>query len=146
LGAIVACTTRPVTLAQDNDLESTGNIMRVILTRDRRWAFTLVEIMIVVAIIGLLAAVAVPNLLKARKSAQRQACINNLKTIEGAKGIWALEMKKGDADVPSDADLFGPDRTIASKPSCPAGGTYNLGAVNERPSCSVADHKPEDWK
>lgn len=119
--------------------------MRTIPLRQLRAGFTLVEIMIVVAIIGLLAAVAVPNLLKARKGAQKQACINNLKTIEGAKNIWALEMKKGDTDVPSDADLFGPDRTISTKPKCPSSGTYNLGAVNERPSCSIADHRPEDW-
>ena len=102
--------------------------------------FTLVEIMIVVAIIGLLAAVAIPNLVKARKSAQRQACISNLKTIEGAKGIWALENKKNDNDVPTDADLFGPDKTIATKPGCPAGGTYDLRSVAEKPTCTVADH------
>jgi prepilin-type N-terminal cleavage/methylation domain-containing protein len=102
--------------------------------------FTLVEIMIVVAIIGLLAAVAVPNLVKARKQATKQACINNLKAIEGAKGIWALENKKNDADVPTDADLFGPDKAIVSKPGCPAGGTYDLKAVAERPTCSIPDH------
>jgi len=96
--------------------------------------------MIVVAIIGLLAAVAIPNLVKARKSAAKAACIANLKTIEGAKAIWALEMKKNDADVPTDADLFGPNNNIKDKPSCPAGGTYDIKPVSEKPTCTVAEH------
>src|SRR5436309_13288781 len=106
----------------------------------RRTGFTLIEIMIVVAIIALLAAVAIPNLAKARKSAARTACINNLKTIEGAKNIWALNNKKGDGDVPTDADLFGPNAEIAKKPECPGNGTYTIGAVSEKPTCSVPDH------
>lgn len=106
----------------------------------RRAAFTLIEIMIVVGIIGLLMAVAIPNITKARKGAQKTACIANLKAIEGAKGFWALEMKKGDADVPTDADIFGADRAIAQKPGCPSGGTYDLKAVSEKPTCTVPDH------
>jgi prepilin-type N-terminal cleavage/methylation domain-containing protein len=106
----------------------------------RRHGFTLVEIMIVVAIIGLLAAIAVPNLVKSRKSAQKAACVQNLRNIEGAKGVWALENKKNDADVPTDADLFGPDKAIRDKPSCPAGGTYDLRAVSEKPTCTVPEH------
>ena len=53
--------------------------------------FTLVEIMIVVAIIGLLAAIAIPNFVKARETAQQNACINNLRQISAAKQQWALE-------------------------------------------------------
>ena len=96
--------------------------------------------MIVVAIIGLLAAVAIPNLVKARKSSAKTACIANLKAIEGGKAQWALENKKNDADVPSDGDLFGPDKILPRKPDCPAGGTYSVGAISERPTCTVAEH------
>ncbi len=96
--------------------------------------------MIVVAIIGLLAAVAIPNLVKARKSSAQTACISNLKAIEGGKAQWALENKKNDGDVPSDGDIFGPDKIIARKPDCPSGGTYNLGSVADKPTCTVTGH------
>jgi len=106
------------------------------ITTMRRSGFTLVEIMIVVAIIGLLAAIAIPNFVKARTSSQRNACIANMKQIEGAKSTWALENKKTGADVPADADLFGADKYIAKKPACPAGGAYLLAAVDTSPSCN----------
>jgi len=96
--------------------------------------------MIVVAIIGLLAAVAIPNLVKARKDAARTACRANLKTIQGSKEIWALQEKKGDNEVPSDADLFGATKGIKEKPGCPSGGTYDIKAVSENPTCTVPDH------
>jgi prepilin-type N-terminal cleavage/methylation domain-containing protein len=52
--------------------------------------FTLVEIMIVVALVGLLAAIAVPNIVRARTQSQTQACINNLRQIDDASQQWGL--------------------------------------------------------
>ena len=68
--------------------------------------FTLVEIMIVVAIIGLLAAIAIPNFVKARENAQLNSIFNNLRIIEGAKDQWALENKKGVGDTVTETDLL----------------------------------------
>ena len=105
-----------------------------------RSGFTLVEIMIVVAIIGLLAAIAIPNFVRARENAQRTACISNLKAIEGAKATWALENKRGSTDTPADGDLFGPLLYVQTKPSCPGNGSYTLNQVDTKPACSVATH------
>ena len=113
-------------------------LMRI--KRFRNNGFTLVEIMIVVAIIALLASIAIPNLVEARRKAQRVACKANLKAIDGAKAEWALTMRKGDADVPADTDLFGLGKPIETKPLCPASGSYDLKAVSDKPTCTVPDH------
>jgi prepilin-type N-terminal cleavage/methylation domain-containing protein len=110
------------------------------LSPSRKSAFTLVEIMIVVAIIGLLAAIAIPNFIKAREASQKNACIANLKQIDGAKNTWALEQKKISSDVPVDTDLFGTTVYIRDKPACPANGTYDLLQVSDKPTCTVGNH------
>ena len=102
--------------------------------------FTLVEIMIVVAIIGLLAAIAIPNFLKARTTSQHNACIANLKQIDGAKHTWALENKKNGTDTPAKTDLYGTDKYIRDEPFCPGGGTYAINNVNTKPTCTITDH------
>ena len=92
--------------------------------------------MIVVAIIGLLAAIAIPNFIKAREASQKNACIANLKQIEGAKATWALEQKKTNADTPQDSDLFGSALYIREKPACPANGTYAPNNVATKATCT----------
>src|SRR6185503_6790598 len=68
---------------------------------NRNGGFTLVEIMVVVAIIGLLAAIAIPSFMKSRDMAQLNSIFNNLRTIEAAKDQWALENKRGTGDSTS---------------------------------------------
>jgi prepilin-type N-terminal cleavage/methylation domain-containing protein len=107
------------------------------LNTSRRSAFTLVEIMIVVAIIGLLAAIAIPNFIKARENSQRNACIANLKQLDGAKATWALENKKTSSDTPAIGDLAGAVTAyIRDTPTCPANGTYGMTAVSEKTTCT----------
>ena len=104
----------------------------------RKSGFTLVEIMIVVAIIGLLAAIAIPNFVRARTASQTNACIANLKQIEGAKANWALENKKTNVDIPAAGDLYGGALYIARTPLCPGGGTYAILAVDTAPTCTLS--------
>jgi hypothetical protein len=75
-----------------------------------------------------------------RRPNPKYTCLSNLKAIESAKANWALDQRKSDDAVPTDADLFGSDRYIEVKLTCPAGGTYILGKVSEKPRCTFAGH------
>ncbi len=120
------------------------------ITISRSNGFTLVEIMIVVAIIGLLAAIAIPNFIRARQTTQADACINNLRQIDAAIQQYALE-----ANLPAGASVLPLSNlspylghwtggstinggTIPHSINCPASGTYVVTLDSVAPTCSLA--------
>ena len=97
--------------------------------------FTLIEMMITVAIIGLLVAIAVPSGMKAAQESRKTVCINNLRLIRDASEAWALmeNASTGDAVVVAEVNEF-----LKRPPECPLSGTYDYGTVGNEPTCSLA--------
>ena len=101
--------------------------------------------MIVVAIIGLLAAIAIPNFVKARSTSQANGCINNLRQINAAESQFALEQHKTTGDpinFPDDLTPYIKMNSSGSLPACPAGGTYDCPSVGTNASCTLSTLTP----
>ena len=92
-----------------------------------------------ISMIGLMAAIAIPNFVKARDISMQNACINNLRQIDTAKNQWALEHNKQATDTPTESDLT-PYLKNHQFPQCPAGGVYTIGQDFNSPTCSITNH------
>jgi prepilin-type N-terminal cleavage/methylation domain-containing protein len=118
--------------------------MKTTRTKVGLGGFTLVEIMIVIAIIGLLCAIAIPNYVRARANSQANACINNLRQIDGATQQFAIERDKHVGDsvaYSSDLTPYIKLNSSSSIPACPAGGNYSVATIGNDPSvaCSLSN-------
>ena len=113
----------------------------------RKRAFTLVEIMIVVLIIGILLAIAVPNFIKARDTSRTNACVNNLREVADAKEQWAMDTKATDSATPTSKQLTGSGDAskgyIKSMPTCPVlSSQYNINNMMNNPTCPNVGQYP----
>lgn len=109
-----------------------------------RKAMTLVEIMIVLAIIGIIVAIAAPTWYRQRETARGRACQENLSKIDEAKELYAMEFRLSNGStINYPSDLIQPDGVdqgkgyLRKEPICPASGIYTPYAIGEEPECSI---------
>ena len=100
-------------------------------------AFTLMEIMILVAVLALLVSIAVPNFVNAKRRSEMHFCVNNLSILLAAKKQWTLENNKKQGEVCFFEDIQSYIDKDTSLSSCPSGGRYVINPVGENPRCSI---------
>lgn len=107
----------------------------------KRRAYTLVEIMVVVLIIGIISAAASASYSFARDRSRQNACVSNLRQFDQAKEQYAMMYNKNNGDVLLMDDVF-PLLLKGTPRTCPSGGTYNLQPVGTPPTCTIAGTYP----
>ena len=106
--------------------------------------FTLVEIMIVVAIIAILAAIAIPNFVKYRKESQQASCDQTRAQIVTAAENWGSKTDNAEAETVAIATLAPTDGSgyFKNEPKCPDGGTFTISknATSGAWECTCSKH------
>jgi len=97
----------------------------------------LVVLPVIIGIVGLLAAIAIPSFVKARQTSQVNACINNMRVIDSAKEQAAMAQRSSDGDVLPGAQISPYMKGGLESAMCPAGGVYTVNSVGTDPECSI---------
>jgi type IV pilus assembly protein PilA len=101
--------------------------------------FTLIEVTIVILVIGVLLAIAIPQMFQSRMRSQVVSCRSNIRIFEAVKQQWAMDQNIQNGTVVTLSDLIPYLKAI---PVCPGGGTYDLATTGSATSCSIPEHAP----
>ena len=130
----------PETRPDESDAASTASASRV----RRRLVIQGLYVAIAVLAVPALLCFIHQSSIRCHTMSPLNACVANLKQLEGAKANWVIEERRRPQDIPSIADLIGPTKYIARLPACGAGGVYTYGRADKLPTCSIAGHSLEE--